>query len=143
MRNKFVVYLVSLFVLVGVGAATALGGALTGTLLPQAESAMGAFNTSSMFGLLEGGVMLTGTALTLDRVLDEIISQENSNCTIKNISSDEYMEFKSVMRRNFLVVLIERFFKNGHDSGDMAEVEKLEGFLTHPGQHRCHLNCSG
>jgi hypothetical protein len=52
-------------VLVGVGAATALGGALTGTLLPQAESAMGAFNTSSMFGLLEGGVMLTGTVLTL------------------------------------------------------------------------------
>ena len=52
-------------VLVGVGAATALGGALTGTLIPQAESAMGAFNTSSMFGLLEGGVMLTGTVLTL------------------------------------------------------------------------------
>jgi len=52
-------------VLVGVGAATALGGALTGTLIPQAESAMGAFNTSSMFGFLEGGVMLTGTVLTL------------------------------------------------------------------------------
>lgn len=52
-------------VLVGVGAATAVGGALIGTLIPQAEASMEALNSSSLFGLIEGGVMLTGTILTL------------------------------------------------------------------------------
>lgn len=45
-------------VLVGVGAATAVGGALTGTLLPQTQAAMGIFS-------VHGFVMLIGTALTL------------------------------------------------------------------------------
>ena len=59
-------------VLVGVGAAAAVGGALIGTLLPQAQAAMNAFDLSSSAGnpnpllrLFEGGVMLTGTVLTL------------------------------------------------------------------------------
>lgn len=45
-------------VLVGVGAATAVGGALTGTLLPQTQAAMDIFS-------VRGFVMLIGTALTL------------------------------------------------------------------------------
>jgi len=52
-------------VLVGVGAATAVGGALVGTLIPQAEAAMEALNTRSISGLVEGVVMLSGTVLTL------------------------------------------------------------------------------
>jgi len=52
-------------VLVGVGAATAIGGALVGTLIPQAEAAMDAFGSRSLFGLIEGAVMLSGTVLTL------------------------------------------------------------------------------
>jgi hypothetical protein len=52
-------------VLVGVGAATALGGALVGTLIPQAEAAMEALNTRSLSGAIEGTVMLFGTVLTL------------------------------------------------------------------------------
>ncbi|MCK6539439.1 MAG: hypothetical protein L6Q26_05215 [Anaerolineales bacterium] len=52
-------------VLVGVGAATAVGGALAGTLIPQAQASMEALNSPSLFGLVEGGVMLTGTILTL------------------------------------------------------------------------------
>lgn len=52
-------------VLVGVGAATALGGALAGTLIPQAEASMEAFNTRSFLGLVEGAVVLSGTVLTL------------------------------------------------------------------------------
>ncbi|HEY5728718.1 MAG TPA: hypothetical protein VIS72_01610 [Anaerolineales bacterium] len=59
-------------VLVGVGAATAIGGAVVGTLIPQAEAAMDALNfrtagTSSgaVFSLIEGMVMLSGTVLTL------------------------------------------------------------------------------
>jgi len=63
---------IAMAVLVGVGAATAVGGALIGTLLPQAQAAMNAFDLSATGGnpnpllrLFEGGVMLTGTVLTL------------------------------------------------------------------------------
>jgi hypothetical protein len=53
-------------VLVGVGAATAVGGALTGTLIPQTEAAMeSSFNFASIPALAEGLVMLTGTVVTL------------------------------------------------------------------------------
>lgn len=58
-------------VLVGVGAATAVGGALIGTLLPQAEAAMNMFDPAAPGGgsffarLFQGGVMLIGTVLTL------------------------------------------------------------------------------
>jgi hypothetical protein len=59
-------------VLVGVGAAAALGGAVLGTLLPQARAAMDALNfrsaataSDAFFGLLNGIVMLVGTVFTL------------------------------------------------------------------------------
>lgn len=52
-------------VLVGVGAATALGGALAGTLIPQAGAAMEALAPRSLLDLVEGGVMLVGTVATL------------------------------------------------------------------------------
>lgn len=51
--------------LVGVGAATALSGAVAGTLIPQSRAAMDAFITPSAFELIEGTVMLAGTVLTL------------------------------------------------------------------------------
>jgi hypothetical protein len=59
-------------VLVGVGAAAVVGGALLGTLMPQAQAAINGFNVRSAenvgeaaFRLLEGGVMLVGTVFTL------------------------------------------------------------------------------
>lgn len=59
-------------VLVGVGAAAAVGGALIGTLMPQAQAAMDAFDLGSTTGgtnpfvrLFEGTVMFFGTILTL------------------------------------------------------------------------------
>jgi hypothetical protein len=59
-------------VLVGVGAAAALGGAVLGTLIPQVRAAMDAFDfrsaastSDAFFGLLNGIVMLVGTVFTL------------------------------------------------------------------------------
>ena len=61
-------------VLVGVGAAGVVGGALLGTLMPQAQAAINGFDVRSagnvgvgeaVFQLLEGGVMLVGTVFTL------------------------------------------------------------------------------
>ena len=58
--------------LVGVGAASALGGALLGTLIPQAQAAIDAFDfrsagsaSDAFFGLFDGVVMLVGTVFTL------------------------------------------------------------------------------
>jgi len=51
--------------LVGVGAATALSGAVVGTLIPQSRAAMNAFASLNFSDLLEGVVMLAGTVLTL------------------------------------------------------------------------------
>ncbi|HEU4745057.1 MAG TPA: hypothetical protein VFS61_07470 [Anaerolineales bacterium] len=59
-------------VLVGVAAAAAVGGALIGTLLPQAQAAIDGFDfrsagggTNALLQLVEGGVMLLGTVFTL------------------------------------------------------------------------------
>jgi hypothetical protein len=59
-------------VLVGAGAATAIGGALIGSLIPQFNAAIGAFDFRSVAGnrgpayiLLEGIIMLVGTVFTL------------------------------------------------------------------------------
>lgn len=59
-------------VLVGAGAATAIGGALLGSLIPQFQASIGAFDVRSAGSglgiaskLLEGSVMLVGTVLTL------------------------------------------------------------------------------
>jgi hypothetical protein len=59
-------------VLVGAGAATAVGGALLGTLLPQAQAAIDGFDVLSAGSglqvasrLLEGVIMLGGTVFTL------------------------------------------------------------------------------
>jgi len=59
-------------VLVGVGAATAIGGALIGTIIPQIQASINAldFRTAgggagAAYKLFEGGVMLIGTIFTL------------------------------------------------------------------------------
>ncbi len=55
-------------ILVGVGAATAIGGALIGTLLPQSQAAMNAFDLGSGNPLVKLGtgiVMLVATVFTL------------------------------------------------------------------------------
>lgn len=59
-------------VLVGVGTATAIGGALIGTLIPQFQAATGAFSLRSTivgrgpgYMLLEGTIMFLGTVFTL------------------------------------------------------------------------------
>jgi hypothetical protein len=58
--------------LVGVGAAAAIGGALLGTIIPQFQASIDIFDVRSAGGgldaasrLLEGGVMLVGTVFTL------------------------------------------------------------------------------
>jgi len=51
--------------LVGVGAATALSGAVIGTLIPQSRAAMDALVPPTINRFIEGSIMLAGTVLTL------------------------------------------------------------------------------
>jgi hypothetical protein len=51
--------------LVGVGAATALSGAVIGTLIPQSRAAMDSFASRDIGRLIQAVFMLAGTALTL------------------------------------------------------------------------------
>ena len=51
--------------LVGVGAATALSGAVIGTLIPQSRAAMDAFYLADAARFIQAIFMLVGTALTL------------------------------------------------------------------------------
>ena len=59
--------------LVGVGAAAAIGGALIGTVIPQFQAAIGAFDRGALggglqqflSGLLQGSITLVGTITTL------------------------------------------------------------------------------
>jgi hypothetical protein len=63
---------IAMAILVGVGAAAALGGALLGTLIPQVQASIDAFDLRSAASvsdliarLINGTVMLFGTVLTL------------------------------------------------------------------------------
>jgi len=59
---------IAMAALVGVGAAAAVGGALLGTLIPQAQASMDAFELSGanpFTALVDGVVMLAGTVFTL------------------------------------------------------------------------------
>jgi len=51
--------------LVGVGAATALSGAVIGTLIPQSRATMDAFARPNISQFIEAVIMLSGTVLTL------------------------------------------------------------------------------
>jgi hypothetical protein len=57
----------SMALLVGVGAAAAIGGALLGTIIPQFQASIDMFDGSSITAsrLFEGSVMLIGTVFTL------------------------------------------------------------------------------
>ncbi len=60
----------SIALMVGVGAAVAIGGAVTGTLFPQISAAADVFDpnrndASALIRILEGGLMLLGTISTL------------------------------------------------------------------------------
>jgi len=63
---------IAMAILVGVGAAAAVGGAVLGTLIPQVQASMDALDFRSaasgpeaLFKLIEGVVMLAGTVFTL------------------------------------------------------------------------------
>ena len=112
-------------VLVGVGAATAVGGALVGTLIPQAEAAMDAFNSRSIFGLIEGAVMLTGTVVTL--VYFQFGAKRAADGAVKR---NTIFEMLAWLGRIFIAVTFGVLFAGVYMAALTAMIERLSSIIN-------------
>lgn len=111
-------------VLVGVGAATALGGALAGTLIPQAGAAMEAMNSRSLLDLLEGGVMLAGTVATL--AYFQFGAKRASDGTVKR---NAILEALAWLGRIFIAVTLGVLFAGVFMAALTAMIERLSSLI--------------
>lgn len=111
-------------VLVGVGAATALAGALTGTLIPQAEAAVDAVDPRSLTGLAGGGVMLIGTAGTL--AYFHFGAKRAADGTVKRNAAVEALAW---VGRLFIAVTLGVVFAGVYTAALTALIERLNSLM--------------
>ena len=111
--------------LVGVGAATAIGGALVGTLLPQAGAAADAFGSRSLFGLIEGAVMLSGTVLTL--AYFQFGAKRAVDGTVKRNAIFEALAW---LGRIFIAVTLGVLFAGVYMAALTAMIERLSSIVN-------------
>jgi hypothetical protein len=112
-------------VLVGVGAATAIGGTLGGTLIPQAETSMDAFVPRSFASLLEGGVMLAGTVLTL--AYFQFGARRAEDGTVKRNAIFETLAW---IGRIFIAVTFGVLFAGVYMAALTAMIERLSSMIN-------------
>lgn len=112
-------------VLVGVGAATALGGALAGTLIPQAGAAMDALAPRPFLDLLEGGVMLAGTVATL--AYFQFGAKRASDGTVKR---NAILEALAWLGRIFIAVTLGVLFAGVFMAALTAMIERLSSLIN-------------
>lgn len=115
--------------LVGVGAATALGGALLGTLIPQAQAAMDAFSLRSSLtpGLqfVEAVVMLAGTVLTLAAF--QFGAKRAPDGTIKR---NIILEWAAWLGRLFIAITLGVLFAGVYMAALTAMIERLSSVIN-------------
>lgn len=112
-------------VLVGVGAATAVGGALVGTLIPQAEAAMDALDSRSPFVLIEGVVMLTGTVVTL--AYFQFGAKRTADGAVKR---NFLVEMLAWLGRIFIAVTFGVLFAGVYMAALTAMIERLSSIIN-------------
>ena len=119
-------------VLVGVGAAAAVGGALIGTLLPQAQAAVNSFDLSSTAGgssvfvrLFEGTIMLAGTVLTLASF--HFTAGRNADGTPKR---NPIFEGIAWFGRIFIAITLGVLFAGVYMAALTAMIERLSSILN-------------
>lgn len=117
-------------VLVGVGAATAIGGALVGTLIPQAMAAMDGLNFraatgSAFFSVIEGAVMLIGTVLTL--VYFQFAAKRAPDGSVKRNSIVEILAF---LGRIFISITLGVLFAGVYMAALTAMIERLSSVIN-------------
>ena len=123
---------VAMAVLVGVGAAAVVGGALLGTLIPQARAAMAAFDFRSaasgagaLLGLVEGVVMLAGTTFTLASF--HFSASRAPDGTAKR---NRILEIISWIGRLFISITLGALFAGVYTSALTAMIERLSSIIN-------------
>jgi len=111
--------------LVGVGAATALSGAVIGTLIPQSRAAMDAFDSPSFFELIEGGVMLAGTVLTL--IYFQFSAKRAADGSVKR---NAVLEFLAWLGRIFIAITFGVLFAGVYMAALTAMLERLSSIIN-------------
>jgi hypothetical protein len=118
-------------ILVGVGAAAAIGGALIGTLLPQAQAAMDAFNRGSLGGgrealvkLADGVVMFLGTVFTLASF--QFGASKAADGTVKR---NPIFEGIAWVGRIFIAITLGVIFAGVYMAALTAMIERLNSFI--------------
>lgn len=119
-------------VLVGVGAATAVGGALLGTLIPQAQASMDALDFRSatsgagiFFKLADGVVMLAGTVLTL--AYFQFSAKRASDGSVKR---NAIIEFLAWGGRVFIAITFGVLFAGVYMAALTAMIERLSSLIN-------------
>jgi len=111
--------------LVGVGAATALSGAVIGTLIPQSRAAMDAFVRPNFLQLIEAVVMLAGTALTL--IYFQFSAKRAPDGTIKRNVIVEVLAWGG---RVFIAVTFGVLFAGVYMAAMTAMLERLSSMIN-------------
>jgi hypothetical protein len=118
-------------ILVGVGAAAAVGGAVIGTLLPQAQASMDAFSPTTagdsnfVLRLSEGAVMLLGTVLTLASF--HFSASRALDGTIKR---NRILEVVSSFGRIFIAITLGVLFAGVYMASLTAMIERVSSIIN-------------
>ncbi len=111
--------------LVGVGAATALSGAVVGTLIPQSRAAMNAFASPNFLDLIEGAVMLAGTVLTL--IYFQFSAQRAADGSVKR---NMIIEILAWCGRVFIAITFGVLFAGVYMAALTAMLERLSSVIN-------------
>jgi hypothetical protein len=111
--------------LVGVGAATALSGAVIGTMIPQSRAAMDVFVRPTFGQLIEAGVMLAGTVLTL--IYFQFSARRAPDGTVKRNIIVEVLAWGG---RVFIAITFGVLFAGVYMAALTAMIERLSSMIN-------------
>ena len=111
--------------LVGVGAATALNGAVIGTLIPQSRAAMDTFASPTFTRLLQAVLMLLGTVLTL--VYFQFSARRAADGSVKRNAILEGLAWGG---RLFIAITLGVLFAGVYVAALTAMIERLSSIIN-------------
>lgn len=112
--------------LVGVGAATAVGGAVAGSLIPQVQASGDAFKSGlqDFSKLVEGSVALIGTVVTL--AYFQFSAKRSADGSVKR---NAILEFLAWLGRIFIAVTFGVLFAGVYMAALTAMIERLSSMI--------------
>lgn len=112
-------------ILVGVGAAAAIGGAVIGTLLPQAQASMNAFDVSMGFRrFYEAPIALAATVLTLAS-----FHFSASRAPDGSVKLNRLIEMVALLGRIFVAITLGVLFAGVYMAALTAMIERLSSII--------------